>query len=94
MARAVAFKAKEKEVKTKGRKIFVHNVSKKATYEDFQATVDKFGKVTYFGISVLMIFTIYNYSKFIQKFFESYESYKKIWIPMAFQNWNQSDIYI
>ena len=55
---------------------------------------DKFGKVTYFGISVLMIFTIYNYSKFIQKFFESYDSYKKIWIPMAFQNWNQSDLFL
>ena len=54
---------------------------------------DKFGKVTYFGISVLMIFTIYNYSKFIQNF-ESYESYEKIWIPMTFQNWNKNDIFL
>ena len=44
VARAVAFKAKEKEGKKKGRKIFVHNVSEEATYEDFQATVEKFGK--------------------------------------------------
>ena len=54
---------------------------------------DKFGKVTYFGISVLMIFTIYNYSKFIQNF-ESYESYEKIWIPMTFQNWNKNEIFL
>ena len=51
---------------------------------------DKFGKVTYFGISVLMIFTIYNYSKFIQNF----ESYEKIWIPMTFQNWNKNEIFL
>merc|ERR1719220_2005176 len=31
-----------------GRKIFVHNVSEEATYEDFQATVEKFGEVTDF----------------------------------------------
>ena len=46
VARAVAFKVKKKEGKKKGRKIFVHNVSEKATYVDFQASVVKFGKVT------------------------------------------------
>merc|ERR1719189_2212108 len=31
-----------------GSKIFVHNVSEEATYEDFQASVEKFGEVTDF----------------------------------------------
>ena len=31
-----------------GRKIFIHNVSEEATYEDFQETVEKIGEVTDF----------------------------------------------
>jgi len=38
----------DKSFNEEGRKIFIHNVSEEATYEDFQAEVEKHGEVTDF----------------------------------------------
>jgi len=38
----------DKSFSEEGRKIFIHNVSEEATYEDFQADVEKHGEVTDF----------------------------------------------
>jgi len=38
----------DKSFSEEGRKIFIHNVSEEATYEDFQAAVEKHGEVTDF----------------------------------------------
>jgi len=38
----------DKSFNEEGRKIFIHNVSEEATYEDFQAAVEKHGEVTDF----------------------------------------------